>query len=67
MSSLRPARIVSSLLRLIDGSLAGIDEPTGPPCSCMSCEQAWQRNRPAQPRLATVPAAIRERRRGLSY
>ena len=62
MSSLRPARIVATLLRLIDGSLAGIDEPDSPPCGCSSCEEAWHRNRLAKSRLVPASAHSRGRR-----
>jgi len=56
MSSLRPARIVAAIVRLIDGSLAGVDEPAGPPCSCNSCDEAWRRNR-------TAPVPVRAARK----
>lgn len=59
MSSLRPAKIAASLFRLIGGSLADPAEPSGPPCACDACEQAWWRN---QPRTG-VPAPVKGARR----
>lgn len=44
MSSLRPARILETLLQLLGGSLGSPAEPDGPGCSCEKCEQAWNRN-----------------------
>jgi hypothetical protein len=44
MSSLRPAKIATTLFHLIGGSLAEEQEPSGPPCSCERCEEAWSRN-----------------------
>jgi len=44
MSSLRPAKIVTSFVRLLGGSLFWPDEAEGPACSCQSCQEAWQRN-----------------------
>jgi hypothetical protein len=55
MSSLRPAKILSSFVRLIGGSLFWPEEADGPTCICESCSQAWWRNQAAE------PAATRER------
>jgi hypothetical protein len=44
MSSLRPAKIATTLFHLIGGSLAEAQEPAGPPCSCERCQEAWSRN-----------------------
>ena len=44
MSSLRPAKIVTSFVRFLGGSLFWPDEAEGPACSCSSCREAWQRN-----------------------
>lgn len=52
MSSLRPATIVATLFHLIGGSLAEAEEPSGPPCSCERCEEAWSRNQ--SPNRVTV-------------
>ena len=67
MSSLRPARIVATLLRLIDGSLAGVDDPTGPPCSCLSCDEAWRRNQGPKVRPHRAMPATATRGLGLGY
>jgi hypothetical protein len=44
MSSLRPAKIVTSFVRFLGGSLFWPDEAEGPACSCHSCQEAWLRN-----------------------
>jgi len=44
MSFLRPAKIVTSFVRYLGGSLFWPDEAEGPACSCDSCQEAWQRN-----------------------
>ena len=44
MSFLRPAKIVTSFVRYLGGSLFWPDETEGPACSCDSCQEAWQRN-----------------------
>ena len=44
MSFLRPAKIVTSFVRLLGGSLFWPDEAEGPACSCPSCREAWERN-----------------------
>lgn len=44
MLSLRPAKIVTSFVRFLGGSLFWPDEAEGPACSCQSCQEAWLRN-----------------------
>jgi hypothetical protein len=44
MSSLHPAKIVTSFVRFLGGSLFWSDETEGPACSCRSCQEAWLRN-----------------------
>ena len=44
MSSLRPAKIVTSLFQVIGGSLADPADQSGPSCSCEGCVEAWRRN-----------------------
>jgi hypothetical protein len=44
MSSLHPAKIFTSFVRLLGGSLFWPDEAEGPACSCDSCHEAWLRN-----------------------
>jgi hypothetical protein len=44
MFSLRPAKIVASLFNLIEEGLSSPVEPDGPSCSCLKCEEAWNRN-----------------------
>jgi hypothetical protein len=44
MSSLHPAKIVTSFVRLLGGSLFWPDEAEGPACRCHSCREAWLRN-----------------------
>jgi hypothetical protein len=63
MSSLRPAKIATTLFHLIGGSLAEAQQPTGPPCSCERCEEAWSRNqsrekRAPEPRIASGYARV---------
>ena len=54
MSFLRPAKIFTSFVRLLGGSLFWPDEAEGPACSCQSCQEAWLRN---QSREAATPRA----------
>jgi hypothetical protein len=61
MSSLRPAKVAAALLQLIGGSLAEPAEPTGPPCSCEGCSQAWWRNQPRH--AASARAGIQQEMR----
>jgi hypothetical protein len=56
MSSLRPAKIATTLFHLIGGSLADPVEPYGPTCSCEACMQAWRRNQ--SPESVPVRARI---------
>lgn len=44
MSSLRPAKIVTSFVRFLGGSLFWPDQAEGPACTCDSCQEAWLRN-----------------------
>jgi hypothetical protein len=44
MSSLRPAKIFTSFVRVLGGSLFWPDEAEGPACTCDSCQEAWLRN-----------------------
>ena len=44
MSFLRPAKIFTSFVRLLGGSLFWPDEAEGPACSCQGCQEAWLRN-----------------------
>jgi len=44
MSSLHPAKIITSFVRLLGGSLFWPDEAEGPACACHSCQEAWLRN-----------------------
>ena len=48
MSTLRPAKIVTSFVRLLGGSLFWPDEAEGPACSCQSCHDAWLRNQSSE-------------------
>ena len=44
MSSLRPATIVATLFRFVEEAFNAPAEPDGPSCSCLRCEEAWNRN-----------------------
>jgi hypothetical protein len=44
MSSLRPATIVASLFQMLEEALSAPVEAVGPSCSCLRCEEAWNRN-----------------------
>lgn len=44
MSSLRPATIIATLFRFVEEALSAPVEPDGPSCSCLRCEEAWNRN-----------------------
>ena len=62
MSSLRPAKIVATVLHLIGGSLAETTEHYGPSCSCEGCVEAWRRNQSPErtsPRDRMVPGLTR--------
>ena len=64
MSSLRPAKIVTTLFQLIGGSLAEAAEPVGPACSCEGCMQAWRRNQSPDPVAVRARVALGVRRLG---
>jgi hypothetical protein len=62
MSSLRPAKIVATVLHLIGGSLAETTEHYGPSCSCEGCVEAWRRNQSPErtsPRDRITPSRTR--------
>jgi hypothetical protein len=44
MSSLRPAKIVATLYKLLEDALSSPAQPDGPGCSCHQCQKAWKRN-----------------------
>jgi hypothetical protein len=44
MSSLRPATIVGTLFHMLEEALSAPAEADGPSCSCVRCEEAWNRN-----------------------
>ncbi len=44
MSSLRPATIVATLFQMLEEALSAPVEAAGPSCSCLRCEEAWNRN-----------------------
>ena len=44
MSSLRPATIVATLFQMLEEALSAPVEADGPSCSCLRCEEAWNRN-----------------------
>lgn len=44
MSSLRPATIVATLFQMLEEALSAPAEADGPSCSCLRCEEAWNRN-----------------------
>jgi hypothetical protein len=44
MSSLRPATIVATLFEMLEEALSAPVEASGPSCSCLRCEEAWNRN-----------------------
>lgn len=44
MSSLRPATIVATLFQMLEEALSAPVEAVGPSCSCLRCEEAWNRN-----------------------
>lgn len=44
MSSLRPATIVATLFQMLEEALSAPVEADGPSCSCLKCEEAWNRN-----------------------
>ena len=44
MSSLRPATIVATLFQMLEEALSAPVEANGPSCSCLRCEEAWNRN-----------------------
>ena len=47
MSSLRPATIVATLFQMLEEALSAPVEADGPSCSCLKCEEAWNRNHSA--------------------
>jgi hypothetical protein len=59
MSSLRPAKIVAAIARIIGEPLfAEAPAPNRSSCPCASCEEAWRRNRAVVPAAATRRAKI---------
>ena len=64
MSSLRPAKIVTSFVRLLGGSLLWPDQAEGPACSCHSCQEAWLRNRSTEIPLPRAKMRLDLRRVG---
>lgn len=44
MSSIRPATIVATLFQMLEEALSAPAEAAGPSCSCLRCEEAWNRN-----------------------
>ena len=44
MSSLRPAKLLTSFVQMLGGSLFWPDEAEGPACTCDSCREAWRKN-----------------------
>ncbi len=58
MSSLRLAKVATTLFHLIGGSLADPAEPAGPPCSCARCQQAWWRNQASDETAARTKTGV---------
>ena len=44
MSSIRPATIVATLFQMLEEALSAPVEAAGPSCSCLRCEEAWNKN-----------------------